>query len=237
MIQVPLETLIFGSSGNARPHLEEGWSHDEDALVWAIGQQSRLSLPRPTGEIGYLLEITVWPHGSLQAVTAQRLTIEVNGVELVSYTITRHCSVQCAIPAFVAAAADKLNIVFRHPDARRPYKPHGSGDDRLLAVAFQQCRLSVSNETIPPRDSDYLVPPPELLFDGTSDAKGFKASGEGFTRAFLIERAHLDPGERVLDLGSGNGQKARLLAYHLNRTGSYEGLDVVPAGVEWCQQR
>jgi len=81
-----------------------------------------------------------------------------------------------------------------------------------------------------------LVPPKELLFDGTNSQAEFIATGEGFTRYFLIEHGRLQPGDRVLDLGCGNGQKARVLARYLNAAGSYEGLDVVPAGIEWCRR-
>ena len=83
---------------------------------------------------------------------------------------------------------------------------------------------------------DDLVPPQELLFDGTTSQAEFISAGEGFTRYFLIQHGHLQPGDRVLDLGCGNGQKARALARYLNAAGSYEGLDIVRAGIEWCQQ-
>jgi SAM-dependent methyltransferase len=90
--------------------------------------------------------------------------------------------------------------------------------------------MSTSAETL-----DDLVPPAELLFDGTRDIATFKRNGEGFTRVNLIELAGLQPTERVLDVGSGNGQKARALAAYLNQRGSYEGFDVDASGVEWCQ--
>jgi SAM-dependent methyltransferase len=89
----------------------------------------------------------------------------------------------------------------------------------------------------PPYNSDHLVPAPELLFDGSRTAEQFKLLGEGFTRVNLINRGHLKKGDRVLDIGSGNGQKARVLAYYLDPSGSYEGLDVVAAGIQWCQER
>lgn len=83
---------------------------------------------------------------------------------------------------------------------------------------------------------DDLVPPQELLFDGTNTQAEFISAGEGFVRHFLIDHCHLQPEHRVLDLGCGNGQKARVLARYLDAAGSYEGLDIVPAGIEWCRQ-
>lgn len=83
--------------------------------------------------------------------------------------------------------------------------------------------------------SDHLVPPPELIFDGTSSAEEFCSVGEGFVRHFLVGRAALQPNERVLDVGCGTGQKARPLADYLSSAGSYDGFDIVADGIRWCQ--
>jgi SAM-dependent methyltransferase len=82
---------------------------------------------------------------------------------------------------------------------------------------------------------DDLIPPQDLMFDGTTNAEDFKNVGEGFTWALLIGRAKLQPQERVLDLGCGVGQKARVLVKYLTG-GTYDGLDIVPAGIRWCQE-
>jgi len=83
---------------------------------------------------------------------------------------------------------------------------------------------------------DDLVPPVELLFDGASTLQEFITVGEGFSREYLVHRAKLRPDERVLDLGSGIGQKARVLSQYLDENGSYDGLDIVRDGVEWCRK-
>lgn len=82
---------------------------------------------------------------------------------------------------------------------------------------------------------DAFVPPVELMFDGTTSVEDYRAIGFGFTNEYIIKRGRLKPDERVLDLGSGIGQKARVLKDWLNASGSYEGLDIVPTGVEWCR--
>lgn len=84
---------------------------------------------------------------------------------------------------------------------------------------------------------DPLIPAPELLFDGSNNAEQFASVGEGFTRVILIDRGRLLPHERVLDIGSGNGQKARVLTQHLSPIGRYVGIDIVRAGVDWCRER
>jgi SAM-dependent methyltransferase len=42
--------------------------------------------------------------------------------------------------------------------------------------------------------------------------------------------------DKVLDVGSGIGQKARVLASYLNNDGSYDGFDVLKSAIEWCQE-
>jgi SAM-dependent methyltransferase len=86
---------------------------------------------------------------------------------------------------------------------------------------------------------DDLVPPIEILLetrDGTP-MEQYKEYGEGFVRPYLISRARLQPFERVLEVGSGNGQKARVLTSYLDEKGSYEGIDIIPAGVRWCEHQ
>lgn len=80
-----------------------------------------------------------------------------------------------------------------------------------------------------------LIPPARELFDGAATVEQFVELGEGFVHEYLIKRARLQPHEHVLDVGSGNGQKARVLARHLT-AGSYCGVDIVRRGVEWCQR-
>src|SRR3990170_3732463 len=66
---------------------------------------------------------------------------------------------------------------------------------------------------------DELIPPLRLMFGGTSSVEDFKNVGEGFVRHFLIDRAVLKPDEKVLDVGCGIGQKARVLTRYLNQEG------------------
>jgi SAM-dependent methyltransferase len=78
-----------------------------------------------------------------------------------------------------------------------------------------------------------LAPPEELNFVGTG---GFQAVGQEFLRYF-IEHAGLRPLERVLDVGCGIGRMAIPLTQYLGAEGSYDGFDVVPAGIKWCRAK
>ncbi len=84
---------------------------------------------------------------------------------------------------------------------------------------------------------DDLIPPDELLFDGCTTGEQFKNVGNSFVNTYLINRAHLRPYERVLDVGSGNGKMARVLSTYLNPRGAYDGIEIVREGVKWCQQK
>jgi len=76
-----------------------------------------------------------------------------------------------------------------------------------------------------------LVPPRGLIFTGPGD---FLSTGERFLRYF-VRYGNLQPHHRVLDIGSGIGRMAVPLTGYLTR-GSYEGFDIVPQGIRWCQQ-
>jgi ubiquinone/menaquinone biosynthesis C-methylase UbiE len=82
-----------------------------------------------------------------------------------------------------------------------------------------------------------LVPPREMLFDGSSSEEQFILLGENFCRYILIQRAYLQPQSSFLDVGCGNGSVAVYLTRYLTTQGRYEGLDVHPDGIAWLQQR
>jgi len=87
-------------------------------------------------------------------------------------------------------------------------------------------RLEVLSGKRPP-----LVPPTRLMwFTGLGD---FVAIGDEFCRHF-VALGGLQPDDDVLDAGCGIGRMARPLTAYLSHRGSYEGFDVVPAGINWC---
>ncbi|MBC8078684.1 MAG: class I SAM-dependent methyltransferase, partial [Chloroflexales bacterium] len=71
-----------------------------------------------------------------------------------------------------------------------------------------------------------------LHFVGGGD---FDAIGRAFLNHFT-RIAGLLPHEAVLDIGCGVGRIALPLAGYLGNEGRYEGFDIVPAGVRWCQR-
>jgi SAM-dependent methyltransferase len=76
-----------------------------------------------------------------------------------------------------------------------------------------------------------LNPPRRLaVFVGAGD---FQQMGKDFSR-FFIELGGLRADDDVLDIGSGIGRMAVPLVDYLD--GRYEGFDIVPSGVAWCQK-
>jgi SAM-dependent methyltransferase len=76
-----------------------------------------------------------------------------------------------------------------------------------------------------------MVPPRSQMFVGS--VEDFESSG-----ALLVDRltrvAGLRRDSHVLDIGCGIGRLAVALTSRLGPEGRYEGLDIVPSGIEWC---
>jgi len=77
-----------------------------------------------------------------------------------------------------------------------------------------------------------LPPKAERFTGGVHD---FAASGR-----FLLEAlgsvAGVTPSSQILDVGCGIGRLAVAMPGFLEANGGYEGIDIVPEGIEWCKQ-
>jgi SAM-dependent methyltransferase len=82
------------------------------------------------------------------------------------------------------------------------------------------------------KENDDLTPPLRMNFVGGGN---FRAIGFEFLRYFT-EFGGLKRTDNVLDVGCGMGRMALPLLSFLNK-GSYEGIDIVPRGIEWCQNK
>jgi SAM-dependent methyltransferase len=81
---------------------------------------------------------------------------------------------------------------------------------------------------------DAMTPPTRLLRFSTDPTSDFQATGKAFAD-FLVARCGLRPDARVLDVGCGVGRVAVALTDYLDERGGYEGFDVVPSEIAWCQ--
>jgi len=219
-------TFRFGTGESGNAYLGIGWSVPQPTFVWCVGTVSELALPIGSAT---RLRLVVMAYLHPPDLTAQRLGIAVDGAKAGEAVLGKLWNV---VDLTLPPSDKRLRrITLVHPDARRAT----DADPREVSVA-----LSWVEAEIPPGDpvltDDLLVPPAPLLMDGAVTEAQFRALGEGFTYINLIQRARLAQQERVLEIGSGNGQKARVLARYLS-TGSYDGLDIVPEPIRWCGDR
>src|SRR5882724_519136 len=99
---------------------------------------------------------------------------------------------------------------------------------------FQEIRDHMSDTIGVFLGRDGLTPPVEILHDGTTSLDQFRAVGEQKVRAVI--ESGVKPNQRILDVGSGNGQLAIPLTRYLDADGRYEGFDIVPPAIVWCQE-
>ncbi len=81
---------------------------------------------------------------------------------------------------------------------------------------------------------DPLVPPARLIFVG-GGRRDFRSLGDAWLRT-IVRVAEVQPNERILDVGCGIGRMAVAFTGYLSAEGRYDGFDVVPRGIAWCQQ-
>ena len=80
-----------------------------------------------------------------------------------------------------------------------------------------------------------LIPPNHLIeLIGGGGPEGYKTVGRDFLEIFR-EYGGLKPTHRILEVGCGCGSMAMPLTSYLT-TGSFEGFDIVPESIRWCQE-
>ncbi len=98
-----------------------------------------------------------------------------------------------------------------------------------LVVDYMDWVLDRRGELTPPR---HLVLA-SRIGGGVPD---FRAAGLENFRC-IIELANLKPYETVLEVGCGIGRMAVPLTRYLDQSGKYEGFDIIPISIGWCQKK
>jgi SAM-dependent methyltransferase len=78
-----------------------------------------------------------------------------------------------------------------------------------------------------------MIPPRRLVNINSGDAEKI---GKTFMKYF-IELGGLKSTDNVLDVGSGFGRMAVPLTDFLSPNSCYEGLEIIPKGVDWCRKK
>jgi SAM-dependent methyltransferase len=82
-------------------------------------------------------------------------------------------------------------------------------------------------------NADELIPPDWLA--SQAGPGSFPEIGRELARC-LVELGGLERDSHVLDVGCGSGRLAVPLTAYLSPDGKYEGLDVLPWAIDWCQK-
>jgi hypothetical protein len=133
--------ITFGTTGNSRAYLREGWSEPEAGYTWTLGSESRLQFPQPAPARSYYLELQVRPFIWQDQVPSQRMMVSVNDVPLGAITVERPGVVKAPVPWTVLAAKAPATLLLSFPDAARPSEVQGTQDKRRLALAFEKLTL------------------------------------------------------------------------------------------------
>jgi hypothetical protein len=136
-----LLTIGFGSLGNSADHKLSGWQNPERGFTWTSGTQSSLSFARPDSAGRYGLELQVSPFVFHRKLTAQRLTVNVNGDNIATFTVAHDQVLSCEIPWSVLERHEQCLVEFELPDASKPIDISGVPDSRSLALAFEVVRV------------------------------------------------------------------------------------------------
>ncbi len=158
----------FGTAGDVRPLLKEGWSQVERDFTWTDGPRGVLALPLPEVKGALMLEIYLNPMLMPPVIRRQRLVVLVNGHDIADEFIGGECAVAFEIPKAATEGEAGLTVELRCPDAVVP-KAIGAGDDeRRLGVAVREIMLF--DCPIRPPFTPRLRPPLPQVPGGTAQA-------------------------------------------------------------------
>lgn len=80
-----------------------------------------------------------------------------------------------------------------------------------------------------------LLPPPEVVMDGSSSIASYISVGKHFRKIFE-QCLPLRPDLKVLEMGSAAGRISRQFVNILSDEGSFTGIDIMPDPVAWCSR-
>lgn len=159
--------LVDFGTPEASPYLREGWSGDENAFVWSVGNRAALRLfigtPGPRTLVARLAPLS-WP-----GAPAQSLVLSIDGHEFAREVlepgIAEH---RWVLPVeLVPPGMRRIDIVYGRAD--RPADVlAGSSDGRRLAVAWYELRVEGAGETPGPAIIDHAGNPMLRIARGTS---------------------------------------------------------------------
>jgi hypothetical protein len=132
------DTVSMGRDGYGFAYVGEGWSGQEEKHRWSIGDRASLVLRLegdPPVSAPLRLTMLAWTLGG------QNVELEVNGKRIGRRFVKESTEqIEFSIPAGLVQS-DRVEIVFRTPEAKSPSSLGRSGDTRVLGIAVQWFRL------------------------------------------------------------------------------------------------
>jgi hypothetical protein len=133
--------IDFGRAGNGVAYLKAGWSDPEATETWAVGGTSFMAIPAPDERASYFMMFKLRPHIVAGRLTAQRLHVAVNGVDVGRFTLTKPSTRACRIPWSAINDRKVMDIRLDMPDAARPSELGSATDQRALGIAFASLKI------------------------------------------------------------------------------------------------
>jgi hypothetical protein len=144
--------IDFAATGNSLAFLGGGWAQSEPEFTWVTGAESHLILPRVQEANEYFLTLDVIPFVHDPELPSQRLIVSIDDTVIGSSEISRPTLLGYRISGALARGSDRMVITLQHPDAVRPKDFGDSGDERPLAFAVSEARLSRILDAGPPAE-------------------------------------------------------------------------------------
>jgi hypothetical protein len=131
----------FTQHGNSAPYRLEGWSGQEQAHVWAVGEASSLRLPAPaqTGPLVMDLDVATPQVNDWSLAIVLRVTV--NGTPIGAVRISGPTRVRCLIDRDLLPPCAPIDIRFDHPCHARISFLRDTPDDRSLGACFYALAL------------------------------------------------------------------------------------------------
>ncbi len=120
--------------------LGAGWSI-EDNYAWAIGYESKLTLPLPGNDKPYVMRFTLHPLLDPAGRKSQRIVFLAGADVLGRFEISDRTTIDFALPVALTAGLDRIELTLVHPDALRPTDFLPTPDTRWLALCFHSAGL------------------------------------------------------------------------------------------------
>jgi len=190
----------FRASGGSAAWRGAGWSAQEADGVWSVGPRSVLTLPGlpkdwPDDEAA-TLEFDLSPCLAPPLVTAQYVSLTLNGVALGWQRVEGPARIRCAVAPGLMRAGETSVLTCEHPGFVRLDRLGAGADDRPLALRVTEVRLRRDTgnavPVAPPRPGSALLELIPFVPRLPADPVTYRLGGSGSPAAELRDGWHVD---------------------------------------------